>query len=96
MARKPPHQPLSEWRVQQNRLALARLNKALPAIFPALQQVGGISPDEMWRTFNMGIGMVLVARQADTTELVRALDGTGAAVIGMVVANPGPERVRLV
>jgi hydrogenase maturation factor len=40
--------------------------------------------------------MVLVVRQADTAELVRALDGTGAAVIGKVVAQSGPERVLLV
>ena len=33
--RKPKHQPLSEWRVEQNARSLARLNKALPAIFPA-------------------------------------------------------------
>jgi hypothetical protein len=33
--RKPKHQPLSEWRVEQNARALARLTKALPAIFPA-------------------------------------------------------------
>jgi phosphoribosylaminoimidazole (AIR) synthetase len=50
----------------------------------------------MWRTFNMGIGLVLVVRQADLAELMRALDGSGAAVIGKVVALDGPERVRLV
>jgi hypothetical protein len=33
--RKPKNLPLSQWRVQQNGLALARLTKALPAIFPA-------------------------------------------------------------
>jgi phosphoribosylaminoimidazole (AIR) synthetase len=52
--------------------------------------------DEMWRTFNMGVGMVMVVRQADTPELLRALDGTGATAIGTVVAPDGPERVRLV
>lgn len=67
----------------------------LPAIFKLIES-RGVKPDEMWSTFNMGIGMVMVARQADTAELVRALDGTGAAVIGTVVANPGAERVRLV
>src|SRR3954470_13917741 len=33
--RKPKHQPLSEWRIEQNARSLARLTKALPTIFPA-------------------------------------------------------------
>ena len=67
----------------------------VPAIFRLIESKG-VKPDEMWRTFNMGMGMVLVVRQAETAELVRALDGTGAAVIGKVVAQSGPERVLLV
>jgi phosphoribosylformylglycinamidine cyclo-ligase len=67
----------------------------VPAIFKLVQSKG-VRPDEMWRTFNMGIGLVLVVRQADLAELMRALDGSGAAVIGKVVALDGPERVRLV
>jgi phosphoribosylaminoimidazole (AIR) synthetase len=50
----------------------------------------------MWRTFNMGIGMVLVVRPDEVPELLRALDGSGAIQIGKVVAQVGPERVRLV
>ena len=49
----------------------------------------------MWRTFNMGIGMVLVVRPEAVTALLRALDGTGAAVVGQVVAQRGPERVAI-
>src|SRR5258708_16084966 len=56
----------------------------------------GVLADEMWRTFNMGIGMVLVVRPADVSELTRALDGTGAVAIGPVVPAGGPERVQLV
>jgi phosphoribosylformylglycinamidine cyclo-ligase len=67
----------------------------VPAIFRLIES-RGVKPDEMWRTFNMGVGMVLVVRQPDTSELVRALDGTGAVVIGKVVTHAGPERVRLV
>jgi phosphoribosylformylglycinamidine cyclo-ligase len=67
----------------------------VPPIFKLIQSKG-VRPDEMWRTFNMGIGLVLVVRQADLAELLRALDGSGAVVIGKVVALDGPERVRLV
>ena len=64
----------------------------MPKIFQLIESKG-VRDDEMWRTFNMGIGMVLVVRQADSGELLRALDGTGAALIGRVVQQNGPERV---
>src|SRR5690348_12939427 len=35
MARKPDDLSVSQWRTEQNRRALARLEKALPAVFPA-------------------------------------------------------------
>jgi phosphoribosylformylglycinamidine cyclo-ligase len=66
-----------------------------PAIF-RLIEARGVLNDEMWRTFNMGIGLVLVVRPADVVEVLRALDGTGAVEIGTVVEHSGPERVRLV
>ena len=66
-----------------------------PAIFKLIES-RGVREDEMWRTFNMGIGMVLVVRAAEAPELLRALDGSGARVIGKVVKQAGPERVLIV
>ncbi|MEA2647327.1 MAG: phosphoribosylformylglycinamidine cyclo-ligase [Chloroflexota bacterium] len=66
----------------------------VPAIF-RLVESRGVRSDEMWRTFNMGMGMVLVVRAAEVGELLRALDGTGAVQVGRVVQHTGPERVRL-
>jgi phosphoribosylformylglycinamidine cyclo-ligase len=68
---------------------------AVPPIFQLIES-RGVLRDEMWRTFNMGIGMVLVVRPADVAELLRSLDGSGAVEIGRVVEQQGPERVRLV
>jgi phosphoribosylformylglycinamidine cyclo-ligase len=67
----------------------------LPPIFRLIESKG-VREDEMWRTFNMGIGMVLVVRPDQAPELLRALDGSGPVVIGRVVAESGPERVRIV
>jgi phosphoribosylformylglycinamidine cyclo-ligase len=66
----------------------------VPAIFPALQQVGGISPDEMWRTFNMGIGMVVVVPEEHASR-VEMVSGLPVHRIGRVVEQTGPERVVL-
>jgi phosphoribosylformylglycinamidine cyclo-ligase len=49
--------------------------KALP-IFPFLSEKGGIDEEEMFRTFNMGIGMALVVSK---TSVRAALDGLNQA-----------------
>ena len=60
-----------------------------PPIFRALQEAGGVDDAEMFRTFNMGIGYVVVVRP-DVADAVRArLAGAGEEVfvIGEVVAG---------
>jgi phosphoribosylaminoimidazole (AIR) synthetase len=48
----------------------------------------------MWRTFNMGIGMVAVVPD-ETARAVTSLDGHAVHRIGRVVPARGAERVRL-
>lgn len=57
-----------------------------PEDFSFIQQVGKISDYDMFRTFNMGIGMILVIDAADTTEVIDHLQTLGeeAYVIGTV------------
>jgi phosphoribosylformylglycinamidine cyclo-ligase len=63
-----------------------------PAIFLALQEVGGIYPDEMWRTLNMGIGMVVVVPEAEAASVTQAA-GMPVVPIGRVVKDAGTDRV---
>ena len=59
----------------------------VPSIFRMLQERGGIASDEMFRTFNMGIGMILVCGRESRDEVVRAL--ADARVIGTVSSVSG-------
>jgi phosphoribosylformylglycinamidine cyclo-ligase len=75
-------------------LQIDRAALALPPVFAWLQREGGVSDAEMWRTFNCGIGFVLVVR-ADAAGAVEAeLDGLQLAHrrIGVVVGEDGRER----
>jgi phosphoribosylformylglycinamidine cyclo-ligase len=47
------------------------------AVFDWLQRQGGIQPEEMLRTFNCGIGMVMVARADAAADLVEASNTAG-------------------
>jgi len=60
-----------------------------PPIFPLIQKEGKISDEEMYRTFNMGIGMALIVRQKEALEILEALRliGYNSYIIGKVVNN---------
>ena len=67
-----------------------------PAIFGLIQQLGNVSDAEMYRSFNMGIGMVILADRYAAPGIVQRLkeSGEAAAVIGEVQA--GPHDVQIV
>lgn len=62
-----------------------------PPIFDELQRLGQVSPDEMFRVFNMGIGMVLVVspNDVDGVRSATASSGHDAVLIGEVVTGTG-------
>jgi len=69
----------------------ARLDRTawtVPAIFEKIRARGRVSGDEMWGTFNMGLGMILAV---DRTRVPQ-----GVSVVGEVVEQRGPDRVHIV
>lgn len=62
-----------------------------PAIFKWLQNGGGLPDDEMYRTFNCGIGMVLIVHRNDVAPALASLAASGetAFVIGRIEAHAG-------
>ena len=69
----------------------------LPPVFDWLQREGAVPREEMWRTFNCGIGFVLVVAPDDAAAIESDLDRLGLAhrKIGAVVAASGGERVKI-
>lgn len=67
----------------------------VPEVFSWLSKTGGVAPNEMLRTFNCGVGMI-VATDADNAEAVTsALTEAGESVItlGRVIAREDNEGV---
>ena len=61
----------------------ARIERASwqrPAVFEWLQKTGGVPQDDMLRTFNCGIGMVLVAQKDKASRAKAALEAAGEKV----------------
>lgn len=75
----------------------ARIDAAkwtLPPVFRWVMRAGTIAPGEMVRTFNCGIGMVLVVPEDKVHAAVEALGNAGQKevyTIGEVVESPGVE-----
>lgn len=63
-----------------------------PEIFDWIQRTGNVSADDMWLTFNCGIGMILVVPSDEATAVMARLNALGenATAIGEIVAAADP------
>jgi phosphoribosylformylglycinamidine cyclo-ligase len=62
----------------------------VPAVFRVLEQRGGIARDEMFRAFNMGIGLIVACAADDADRaiaLVEAASEPAPPRIGTIVAG---------
>ena len=75
---------------------------SVPPLFDVLQQRGGIATDEMFRAFNMGVGLVIVCAARDAQRVVDMLSqarraetrsGSGSCVAGERVVRCGTSSV---
>lgn len=62
----------------------------VPPIFRLVQERGNVDRDEMYRVFNMGIGMVAICSAQDVSRMTAALPE--AKVVGEIVKQQGEVR----
>ena len=65
----------------------------VPPVFRWLERAGGVPREDMLRTFNMGVGLILVVRPVDAAPVLASLGGEGR-VIGAITSGPSEPRVR--
>lgn len=68
----------------------------VPPVFEVIQKMGNVPLAEMYRTFNMGIGMVLVVAAQDARQVLHYLQEQGEQVfgIGEITAGNGVVEYR--
>ena len=61
----------------------------MPAIFSTIQERGGVTSDEMYRVFNMGIGLVFVVSPyyAESVQQQIAKGGGESWIVGRTAAG---------
>ncbi len=63
----------------------------VPSVFRWLERAGAVPREDMLRTFNMGLGLILAVAPADADEAIGALRAAGepgARVVGTIVSAP--------
>ncbi|HEV2440141.1 MAG TPA: phosphoribosylformylglycinamidine cyclo-ligase [bacterium] len=75
---------------------LLRSRWPVPPIFTVIQRRGRVADEEMFRTFNMGLGLLLVVPRGSAAAAVRLLDSAGerAWVVGEIVAGSRGVEIR--
>ena len=73
----------------------ARINLAAVPVLPVfkwLADAGGISQNEMLRTFNCGIGMIAIVSEKDSDAVMQAFTSSGenVVVLGTVIKGVRP------
>ncbi len=63
----------------------------IPPLFASLEDAGNVARDEMYRVFNMGVGMVVIAAKADADAIIGRARGAGVVAweMGEVRAGTG-------
>jgi phosphoribosylformylglycinamidine cyclo-ligase len=72
---------LSSWRV--------------PVVFRVLMEAGKVEPAEMYRTFNMGVGMVVICAPSDAASVLTAASEAGVEGWKLGSLRPGSGAVKL-
>ncbi len=65
----------------------------VPPVFELVREAGNVPVDEMFRTFNMGVGLIAVvpASEVDATVALAKAHGDRAWRLGELLAGDGPE-----
>lgn len=68
---------------------IARGTWPVPAIFSLMQRLGNVADDEMFRTFNMGIGMIVIVAPEDEPKVRAHVETCGQQcfTVGRVVSG---------
>jgi len=80
---------------ENTRAQINAQNWQLPDVFSWLQHQGNIDMQEMYRTFNCGVGMVLVVNKEDADKAIELLNKAGESAfrLGEIIASTGAPDV---
>lgn len=76
-------------------VTIERRQWPVPPIFLLIQQLGSVQDFEMYRTFNMGIGFVLIVQREEAPDITARLNASGEAAYLIGEVHRGVHEVTL-
>jgi phosphoribosylformylglycinamidine cyclo-ligase len=73
-----------------------RASWTVPEVYQFIQRVGKVDREEMYRDFNIGIGMVVVVKKQDVEKSIAILRKTGSKPVIVGWIEKGNRTVRLI
>ena len=75
---------------------IERINWDVPEVFTVIQDLGSIADEEMFRTFNMGIGFVAIAAEDDVDRIMKGFKSHDheVSLIGHVIEGDGSVEIK--
>jgi phosphoribosylformylglycinamidine cyclo-ligase len=67
----------------------------IPNLFVQLERAGAVDRYEMYRTFNMGVGMVVITAESDVSAIIDAATAQGVRAWRLGAVRPGTGQVLL-
>ncbi|MCI2077140.1 MAG: AIR synthase-related protein, partial [Sphaerochaeta sp.] len=58
------------------RIRIRENDVRIPPIFPLIQRVGNVTDRDMFNTFNMGVGMIVVVAKEDADAALSVVPGS--------------------
>jgi len=65
-------------------------------VFEVMQEIGNVAETEMFRTFNMGVGMVIVAAELNAAKIKAQVESAGEACYQIGRVTKGEQKVSYV
>jgi phosphoribosylformylglycinamidine cyclo-ligase len=66
----------------------------VPPVFDFIGEKGAVSDAEMYRVFNMGMGMLIVVGRNESDKVPQALGNTPVYKVGEIIAGDGTVEIR--
>jgi phosphoribosylformylglycinamidine cyclo-ligase len=80
----------------QTHAVITRSSWTVPPIFDWLQRTAGVPQEDMLRTFNMGIGLIVACTPGDADAILRVFAGAGERAVRIGTIATGGAGVRYV
>lgn len=82
--------------IEDTKAVVRKDSYEIPAIFKLMANIGDIKEEMMYKTFNMGLGMIIAVNKEDVDETIKALNSSGESAYEIGYIEKGIKGIELI